>query len=309
MWLSWLPFSLSYWIGPSLYFYIIALTRPSFKFKWHQLWHFSLIILNYLHSIYHLVFEAEFPYPFLHYTAEFFEFTALFSIFLYAVFAFRRLKVYNQSLMNQLSFTEHLHLYWLRNIIKVLVVLFVAIGIYIMAIDEIVGKQYPGGVYLIYKYSFLFIYAGVMYWLSIGGYRQIHTINKPILITQAYINSHQNQTSNYLKKLMVENKYFLDPTLTLTQLSRYSNLSERQLSDAINQDLQKNFYSFVNEYRVEEMKSKLTDPKNHSQKILSLAYDSGFNSKASFHRIFKQATGLSPREYQKKHQNPIKTSQ
>ena len=301
LWLSWLPFSLSYWIGPALYFYVISLTQSDFHFRGKHLWHFAPIFLNYIHSVYHLVFKDEFPYPYIHYTAEFFEFAALFSIFIYAVLSFGKLKIYNKSLLNQLSFTEHLHLDWLKSIIKVLVVLFIAIGIYIVAIDEIVGKQYPGGVYSVYKYSFLFVYAGILYWLSIGGYRQIQTINKPILISRISVTDPKNRSSAYLQHLMEQNKYFLDPTLNLAQLSRLSKLSERRLSDVINHELRKNFYTFVNEYRVKEVKSKLEDTDNLSSKIICLAYDSGFNSKASFHRIFKQATGLSPSEYRKRY--------
>ncbi len=302
LWLSWMPFSLSYWIGPALYFYVVSLTQPNFRFKWRHLWHFSPILLNYIHSIYHLIFQNELPYPYVHYTAEFLEFAGIFTIFLYAILAFKKLRGYNKSILNQLSFTEHLHLDWLKSTIKVLVVLFIALAIYFIAIDEIVGKRYPGGVYQIYKYSFLFIYAAVLYWLSIGGYRQIQTINKPIQISSTIKDPTNGLMSDRLKQLMCTHKYYLDPTLSLTQLSRLSEFSERQLSEIINQDLQKNFYTFINEYRVIEVKAKLKDPRYRSQKIISLAYDSGFNSKASFNRIFKRSTGISPREYQKKYQ-------
>ena len=65
----------------------------------------------------------------------------------------------------------------------------------------------------------------------------------------------------------------------------------------MNLELKKNFYTFVNELRIEEVKEKLRDPKNDNLKILSLAYDSGFNSKATFNRIFKQYVGLTPLEF------------
>ncbi|MEO0469784.1 MAG: helix-turn-helix domain-containing protein, partial [Bacteroidota bacterium] len=61
----------------------------------------------------------------------------------------------------------------------------------------------------------------------------------------------------------------------------------------------KAFYDFVNQYRVGHFKLLLRDPNQQHLTILALGLESGFNSKASLNRIFKQHTGLSPREYQK----------
>ena len=58
-----------------------------------------------------------------------------------------------------------------------------------------------------------------------------------------------------------------------------------------------NFYEFVNIHRVEEVKALMKDPENRGQKNYELAYDAGFNSKASFYRIFKQFTNQTPSEY------------
>ena len=58
-----------------------------------------------------------------------------------------------------------------------------------------------------------------------------------------------------------------------------------------------NFYEFVNSYPVDEIKKLLNDPEKKHFKMISLAYDTGFNSKASFNRIFKQLTNQTPSEY------------
>ncbi|HDR67474.1 MAG TPA: helix-turn-helix domain-containing protein, partial [Bacteroidaceae bacterium] len=52
-----------------------------------------------------------------------------------------------------------------------------------------------------------------------------------------------------------------------------------------------------NDYRVEEVKKRLQDPKFKHLTILAIAYESGFNSKSSFNTIFKERTGLTPSDY------------
>ena len=92
-------------------------------------------------------------------------------------------------------------------------------------------------------------------------------------------------------------KPYLNPELSLQELADKLDVKRYQLSNIINQKHQKNFYEFVNQYRVEEVKIRMMDPQNKKLKIISLAYDSGFNSKASFNRIFKQMTSKTPSQF------------
>jgi putative ABC transport system permease protein len=72
------------------------------------------------------------------------------------------------------------------------------------------------------------------------------------------------------------------------------------LSYILNSQLKMNFHDFVNQYRVEEAKNKLNDPRYAHLSLLGIGLESGFNSKTTFNRVFKQATGMTPTEYQKK---------
>nr|NQU93636.1 helix-turn-helix transcriptional regulator [Bacteroidota bacterium] len=99
-----------------------------------------------------------------------------------------------------------------------------------------------------------------------------------------------------------EEKPYLNPELSLQELADNLEVKRHTLSSAINQIHNKNFYEFINYYRVEEVKSMLTNPKNKHLKLISLAYDSGFNSKATFNRIFKQMTKMTPSQYVLKQQ-------
>lgn len=104
---------------------------------------------------------------------------------------------------------------------------------------------------------------------------------------------------NYIEK----EKPYLNPELSLQELADDLHVKRYQLSNIINQKHHKNFFEFVNQYRVEEVKIRMTDPKNKHLKLISLAYDAGFNSKASFNRIFKQITNMTPSQFIMNKQN------
>jgi AraC-like DNA-binding protein len=90
---------------------------------------------------------------------------------------------------------------------------------------------------------------------------------------------------------------YRNSTLTLTELAEHLSVSPHNLSEVINTRLGKNFYDLVNGYRLEEVKQDLTDPAKQHLKILSLAFDAGFNSKATFNTLFKERTGMTPSEF------------
>ena len=101
-----------------------------------------------------------------------------------------------------------------------------------------------------------------------------------------------------LKAAVLENKWHLDPSLSLQTLSRRFGMNQVYLSRAINQGLGLNFSGFVNRLRVEYAKSQLV---KEDASIIDIALASGFGSKASFNRAFKLHAGCSPSEYRQKH--------
>lgn len=102
---------------------------------------------------------------------------------------------------------------------------------------------------------------------------------------------------NALQVYMENEKPFIKSDLSLQGLADDLTLSRHQLSALFNQQHHKNFYEFVNSYRVEEVKRLMQQPENQNIKLMSLAYDAGFNSKSSFNRIFKQMTEMTPSQY------------
>ncbi len=114
----------------------------------------------------------------------------------------------------------------------------------------------------------------------------------------------EEDIKRYLKKLlqvMEDEKPYLNGELTIQELSDKLRITKHHLTQILNTKLILNFYAFVNEYRIEEVKRRLSDPKNKNLKIMSIAYDSGFNSKSSFNTIFKSNTGMTPSEFMEKY--------
>ncbi len=99
-----------------------------------------------------------------------------------------------------------------------------------------------------------------------------------------------------LSEIMNRNKPYLESTLRLDDLSRQLNLSRNHTSQIINQHFNLSFFDFVNKYRVEEAK-KLLAQNTENFTITQIAYDAGFNNRASFYKAFKKFENLSPTQY------------
>ena len=106
-----------------------------------------------------------------------------------------------------------------------------------------------------------------------------------------------------LNLLMETDKIYLDSELGLSQLAEKIEVSTNHLSMLLNDYIGKNFYDYINHYRVEEVKRRLKDPNYQKQTLSSIGGDCGFNSKSAFNRIFKNLTGKTPSEYQNMHLN------
>jgi len=101
--------------------------------------------------------------------------------------------------------------------------------------------------------------------------------------------------------LMEKEKLYRDPNIKLSTVSERIHISTNYLSQLINTLSGHNFSDFVNNYRIEEVKSKLKHSEFVGYPVLSIGLESGFNSKSAFYNSFKKHTGMSPTAFREKH--------
>ncbi|MDO7854378.1 helix-turn-helix domain-containing protein [Hymenobacter convexus] len=101
-----------------------------------------------------------------------------------------------------------------------------------------------------------------------------------------------------IRRALVDDQLYQNPTLTLAELSAHIGLPPRLISSTVNAGFGRSFNDLVNGYRVAEVQRRLAAPDARRFTLLGIAFESGFNSKTTFNRIFKQVTGVAPRDYQ-----------
>jgi len=122
---------------------------------------------------------------------------------------------------------------------------------------------------------------------------------KPLRYKKSSLSEVQKQEyMNLILDYMNTEKPYLVSELTLKELSIKLEISKHHFSEVLNMSFGKNFYGFINLFRVEEAKKIIKNDTNNIT-MLAIAYDSGFNSKASFNRVFKEITGTTPSEFKR----------
>ena len=100
--------------------------------------------------------------------------------------------------------------------------------------------------------------------------------------------------------MLYNDKVYLDPNLSIRSFADRLEISDRYASMMIKQLFDKNFREIVNELRVSAVKEMMNDTSYSNYSILSIGLEAGFNSKSTFHSVFRKLTGITPAEYQKK---------
>jgi AraC-like DNA-binding protein len=220
----------------------------------------------------------------------------------YAVLAYRKLLQRKKVLEANFSYKDRINLNWLRYAILEIGAVFITAAV-ISVLREILGFQFPFNADILF-YSI--IVAFVVY-VGYSGIRQQDLFSNAVKNEEELAKTESEYKKSGLKpqtavtkhdeliELMEKEKPYLNPKLTLNELSQQLSVSSNHLSQIINQYEQVNFHDFVNKYRVEEFIQRAQNNKKFS--LLAHSLDSGFNSKSSFNSVFKKIKSVTPSKY------------
>lgn len=161
----------------------------------------------------------------------------------------------------------------------------------------------------IYDYYISVSMAITIYWVGYIGFikpetlQMVKTQPQPVPAPK-YQNSglakhHAEHLLEKLRKLMQTEQLYLNPELKMKEVAEKMGISSHHLSQILNDQAGQNYADFVNSYRIQAARQKLSNPQTAHEKIIAIAYDVGFNTKASFNAHFKKQTGMSPSAYKK----------
>jgi AraC-like DNA-binding protein len=143
----------------------------------------------------------------------------------------------------------------------------------------------------------------LIYWLGIKGFlaSQAQTENPKIRKSPLIDKLLGEELVDRLRKVMEEEKLWMNPALNLSLLTKYTGIPPKTISAVLNQHLNKSFSEFINGYRIDAIKARLLSSEDKNLTIAGLAYECGFNSQPTFQRAFKSIQGESPSEFLTKH--------
>lgn len=307
--------------GPFLYFYVVALTsRKEWRWSARRWLHFLPFVAGVALLVPFLGLSDEILVDRIYADADVTEALGALAwggdvvdvlprllIGIYLLMSIRRLLQHGRHIRDHFSLIEHISLNWLRNLLIAFGVIY---GLYLVAL-AFGGK---GPVESLLNVAIVVI----IYTLGYLGLRQ------PIIFTQrdqgaradsrgpadspaaahpakyrksALDDESSRMLLNELQELMKSEQPYLDSKLTLAQLADRLGISSNYLSQVINQQTGSNFFDYINGHRVAAAKEILADPARADHNVLTVAMDSGFNSKSAFYTAFKHHANMTPSQY------------
>ncbi|HVS94653.1 MAG TPA: ABC transporter permease [Mucilaginibacter sp.] len=272
-------------LGPLIYFYVLKLTRPRYRFHWKDLLHFSPLLLE----------EAVFVSAVRQQLSPLLQVLIFISIITYLYKSDKLIQNFYRRLSPVLMDRSLLQFSWLRRLLAATALLW-CLWIAYAAIDYF-GYRSRLGIHAYYPLCIFF--AVILIWTAAAAFLrpQAGVYLQPPPAPKPSAPDELRKKGAWLKKTMEANRYYQDPELSLGSLAQKLGLTAHELSRIINTAFKKNFNDFINEYRIRDVAAKMQDPAYDHITLLGIAYESGFNSQATFSRIFKLVTGKSPAEY------------
>lgn len=302
--------NISLLIAPMFYFYAASLMTNQVTFKRSWFLHLLPYLCSSIYMLYVFIFYPEPLIDELFQTGTIVKEFSLFNFFLlldflaipfYIFLLFSLLKEHELKISDVFSNLENRDLQWLKFLlIGILGIWFVINGfVYLSsAVDDFS---------ILYGFSIATIF---IFYIGHNGIKQsaiftaIHIEEEQVSLSESKkyeksalkaeeIKKHASVLVDFMKK----EKSYIDSDLNLYELAKSVDISTHNLSQLLNKEFNQSFYEFINTYRVTEFKNRISKGDHQQFTILSIALESGFNSKSSFNRVFKKMTGLTPLQF------------
>ncbi|WPU93150.1 ABC transporter permease [Mucilaginibacter sabulilitoris] len=297
-----LPMQFLLALGPLIYFYVLKITRPAYQFRWKDLLHFIPLLLEQgalalearevtrtgVATYTTLIFQQLNPVL---------QLLIFISIITYLYRSHKLIEHFYRRLQPVLMDRSRLEFRWLRRLLAATALLWL---LWIsFAVVDYLGYRSQLGVHV--YYPFYIFFAVIIIWTAAAAFLRPHAgwMVQPPAAPKPPLTTEQREKGSWLKKAMQANRYYRDPELSVSSLADELDIPPHELSRIINTALKKNFNDFINEYRIREVILKIQDPAYDHITLLGIAYESGFNSKTTFNRTFRQMTGKNPAEYKR----------
>jgi len=304
-WLNYLSFPWTFLIPIEFYFFIKYLLQPNYQFTKFDKWLYVPFVIQ---LVFHLnLFLLEFFNPNIlnhHHQLLFLvdiRLETILSLLINLVFMpsiFKMIYNYEKDLKENYSEISKSSIQWIRRLVLVL------IGIWVMWALPAIYQILTGITTPLLDLVLWVMMAVCIYWIGYVAY-----LRSDIFQPQESFPSKENKASlqnssdkiddhfNNMLELIEKEKLFTNPEFDLSMLADKCELSANYLSQIINKKSGQNFYSFINNYRLEEAKKILLNPDFSHYSILSIGLQAGFKSKSSFYKVFKEKTGMTPSQF------------
>lgn len=308
------PFMQILLIGPVIYYYTQSLLNINFKLKRKDIIHFIPAILYMIYSLVVFITDKFIMDEYYFYAdgrdkdlSLWYQIAGFISMVFYLILSLRFYANYKKLVFDKVSFAESILFKWIQNFMFAFLVILILRGVFFFTND--VWREFGGQFWHYISFSFVF------YYISINGYANAVRVSALSEMNDIEVDvfedleseSTEKETSTELSdieemkskilELITEKRIFENPKLTLSDVSNELGVTTKTISTVVNSGFDLNFNDFINFHRIEALKQKLKDGEQKRSTLLGLAYDCGFNSKATFNRAFKKNTGLSPKEY------------
>jgi len=245
----------------------------------------------------------------------------------YLIVVFRLISKHDLYIKRTYSFDDTINLIWLKKLAIVLtgISLFFLIAVVYVYFLRFTSLETSIQLYSNLDFIGYALFTLFIYLLGYFGYRQGNIFTHRAHQTDAIVRKSMSKTTSkismikedgeknenqdrkfveLLDEYMQREQPYLNSTLSLYQLAKLMGVSSHYLSHILNNRVRKNFYEFVNHYRIDEVKRRIASDQSSKYTILAIALDCGFNSKATFNRTFKNYTGYTPSQFQQEFIRP-----